>query len=217
MERGKWKGENGKRKGEGEVPNSIFQSPFSIFHSPSSILRPPFSIVRLPSFVSRWAPVLLWMATIFYFSSRRNPLGFLPSSGLDIDVGDLAHICEYAGLAALLHRALREHGSGGPSTGSGTAGEQGGPAEGKFAHNPNRTPAPLHLYTPALIALAYAIFDELHQAFVPGRGSEVTDIGLDLIGVIAALGLIWIRGVEGDTKVTKSEGKKEKSRGIVRF
>jgi len=157
------------------------------------------------------------MATIFYFSSRRNPLGFLPSSGLGIDIGNLAHIGEYAGLTALLHRALREHGSGGPSTGSGTAGEQRRDMEGESAHNPKLTHAPLYLCTPALIALAYAIFDELHQAFVPGRGSEVTDIGLDLIGVIAALGLIWIRGAEGNTKVTKSEGEKEKSRGIVRF
>lgn len=47
-----------------------------------------------------------------------------------------------------------------------------------------------------LFALTYAIFDEFHLAFVPGRGSEVTDIGLDLIGVIAALGLIWMVGNE---------------------
>ena len=39
--------------------------------------------------------------------ARPNPLGFIPSSRHGIVIDPLAHIGEYAGLAALLHRALR--------------------------------------------------------------------------------------------------------------
>ena len=136
------------------------------------------SSFHLPLSVSRWAPVFIWMAGIFYFSSRRDPLGFLPSSGHGIGVERLAHISEYAGLTALLHRALRGQGSKG-------AREQ--KSQGDFS------PAPPHLSTSALIALAYAFFDELHQQLTPSRGFELADIGYDLAGIIAALGLIWAR------------------------
>ena len=33
-------------------------------------------------------------------------------------------------------------------------------------------------------ALIYAIIDELHQAFVPGRDTSLTDIGYDGVGII---------------------------------
>jgi len=54
----------------------------------------------------------------------------------------LAHIDKYTGLVALLYRSLREQGSGGVS--------------------------PLYLCACALIALAYALFDELRQELTPG-------------------------------------------------
>jgi len=115
------------------------------------------------------------MAGIFYFSSRRDPLSFLPSPGHGISVERLAHIGEYAGLTALLHRALREQGS------------RGAKSQGDIS------PASPHLSTSALITLAYAFFDELHQQLTPSRGFELADIGYDLAGIIAALGLIWAR------------------------
>jgi hypothetical protein len=55
---------------------------------------------------------------------------------------------------------------------------------------PPSTSAPWHLCTPALIALAYAILDEVHQEFVPQRGFELSDIGMDLLGILFAMGLI---------------------------
>jgi len=128
------------------------------------------------------------MAAIFYFSSRREPLGFLPSSGHGIDIERLAHIGEYAGLVALLYRALAHH-----EQGSTEAVEQGRVKQVESAHNPKPTHAPPQLCTPALIALAYAILDEIHQELTPGRGFELADIGYDLIGIIAALGVIWVR------------------------
>ena len=114
---------------------------------------------RFPSLVSRWGPVVLWLA----------------------------------GIAVLLHRALGERSSGGTR-------EQGRLTEGKSAHNPKRTPAPLpvlsqvegSLCAPALIALAFACLDELYQKSIPGRGFEWVDIGYDLLGISVALGFIWI-------------------------
>ena len=35
----------------------------------------------------------------------------------------------------------------------------------------------------------YAISDEVHQSFVPGRGPRITDVGFDTIGIAAALKL----------------------------
>lgn len=43
------------------------------------------------------------------------------------------------------------------------------------------------------VAVAYALFDEWHQGWVPGRRASVLDLGLDLAGVL--LSLPWIYGV----------------------
>ena len=138
------------------------------------------SSFHLPLPVSRWTPVFIWMAGIFYFSSRRAPLDFLPSFGHGIDIERLAHIGEYAGLAVLLPRAL--------SNSRGGDWEKGG--GGDF---PPAQKASQRLYTPVLIALAYAVLDEFHQELTPGRGFELADIGYDLVGIVAALALTWVR------------------------
>jgi VanZ family protein len=41
-----------------------------------------------------------------------------------------------------------------------------------------------------LIALSYAFTDEIHQLFVPGRGGKVSDVFIDLLGIIIATKLI---------------------------
>jgi VanZ family protein len=153
-------------------------------------------LLRRSRLVQLWAPVFVWMGAIpstgsghsFYFSSRPNPLGFLPLSRHTTNIDKLAHIGEYAGLVALLYRALTRHGQKNTE-----AVEQGRLTQGKPAHNPKLTHAPQHLCAPALIALAYALSDEIHQELAPGRGFELADIVYDLIGIIAALGLIWMR------------------------
>ena len=132
------------------------------------------SSFHLPLPVSRWTSVFIWMAGIFYFSSRRAPLDFLPSSGHGIDIERLAHIGEYAGLAALFHRAL--------SNSRGGDWEKG--REGDF---PPAQKASQHLCIPALIALAYAVLDELHQELTPGRGFELADISTSSIQALATI------------------------------
>ena len=106
--------------------------------------------MALPRRVSLWAPVVLWAAVIFAFSS-------IPSLGTDLGVWDTvlrkcAHATEYAILALLLYRAIGQD-------------------------------------LPAfMIGLAYAVTDEIHQAFVRGRHASPFDVAMDAAGL--ALGLL---------------------------
>ena len=44
-----------------------------------------------------------------------------------------------------------------------------------------------------LIGIAYAIFDEVHQLFIPGRSGNVVDMMIDTFGVVMGLFcVIWI-------------------------
>jgi VanZ family protein len=42
-----------------------------------------------------------------------------------------------------------------------------------------------------LIALVVAIADEIHQAYIPSRDASVTDVLLDVIGIILFVALIY--------------------------
>ncbi len=42
------------------------------------------------------------------------------------------------------------------------------------------------------IGLLYAISDEIHQAFIPGRGPQIGDVGIDWCGVITGIGIVII-------------------------
>jgi hypothetical protein len=160
-----------------------------------SILAHIIELFRRSRLVRYWTPVFIWMAGISYFSSRPDPLAFLPPSRHGIDIGSLAHIGEYAGLAALLHRAL--------ANGRWGDGErerlENGKGRGEGGNWKRRSSPPLHvpLRCPELVegslCLLFAVLDELHQELVPGRGFELADIGYDLAGIIAALGVIWVR------------------------
>ncbi|MCB0154544.1 MAG: VanZ family protein [Anaerolineae bacterium] len=43
-----------------------------------------------------------------------------------------------------------------------------------------------------LFSLSFAILDETHQYFVPNRQGQVQDVVIDAVGIILALGLIWL-------------------------
>ncbi|RLC87341.1 MAG: antibiotic resistance protein VanZ [Chloroflexi bacterium] len=105
-----------------------------------------------------WGPALLWMGGIFYLSSRSTLPG--PSNPFwDTLLKKGGHATVYALLAVLYRRALRP------------------------ALQPNTR---LH-GTAWLLAALYAITDEAHQHFVPGRHATLTDWLID--GAGAALGL----------------------------
>jgi VanZ family protein len=102
--------------------------------------------------LSLWAPVVVWAAVIFAFSS-------VPNLGTGLGVWDLvlrklAHLVEYAILGALLYRAV------------------------------GREPLAV------AVGSAYAVTDEFHHVFVPGRAGSPLDWLIDTVGVVAGVLLL---------------------------
>ena len=120
------------------------------------------------------------MASIFYFSSRPNPLGFVSLSGHQGSVEKAAHFVEYAGLVTLLYRALASRQS--PVKETGSSGPDDAPGLGV-----DRLPGRTALGLSFTIAFVSACLDELHQNLIPGRSGQFSDIGYDLTGIITAL------------------------------
>ena len=107
----------------------------------------------------RWLPVLLWMAAIFYLSAQPD-LPHHPEATMDLIIKKVGHMLEYGILAALALWALR---------GGGLAATSG------------------HFLCAFAIAGLYAISDEVHQYFVPGRNPRSLDVGFDLLGAFLVL------------------------------
>jgi VanZ family protein len=120
---------------------------------------------RIGRKVVPWLPVVLWMAVIFYLSGQRD-LPHHPEALIDLVIKKLGHMAEYTVLAVLAVWALR-HGT--PST-------------------------ERRAFLWALVlAASYAVTDEIHQYFVPGRNPQPLDVGFDVLG--ACLGLLFISKV----------------------
>ncbi|MCD4685903.1 MAG: VanZ family protein [Anaerolineae bacterium] len=127
---------------------------------------------RVHTWVRAWGPVLLLMALIFAASAQPKTAAPADADGVyfsgvmpifieatwDALVKKSAHVIGYALLAALILRALLREG------------------------NAPREAA----YMALLLALTYAMTDELHQAFVAGRHASVLDIGFDYVGAVSA-------------------------------
>jgi len=124
---------------------------------------------------SRWLPVLLVGTFIFLLSSSSDPDGLLPEAvyqwiyrthvwniRLTKILGPLAHLSSFGLLAFFLTRAL----------------------------------APRQQNTRNICGLAflltclYALSDEFHQLFVPGRAFELLDLFLDCLGGFTGI-FIW--------------------------
>jgi len=102
-----------------------------------------------------WLPAMLYMAAIWAVSSIELP--DLPIVRFPLrDKG--IHALEYAGLALFVaHAALRTW--------------------------PDRARARIAAVA-ILIAGAWGVLDEIHQAFVPGRSADVADLLADTIGAV---------------------------------
>jgi VanZ family protein len=124
-------------------------------------------VTRFSSIVTRylryWLPVLLWMGVIFVASSQPE-LPFILNKTVDFITKKAGHVTEYGVLAFLLWRAISK--------------ERGWPALPSFGGA-------------FVLSLLYAVSDEFHQTFVPGRTGRLTDVGFDALGTLLALCLIW--------------------------
>jgi VanZ family protein len=149
-------------------------------------------VPKLRVFLKYWLPVLIWMAVIF--SASADPQSYQHSARIFGLFGPLlhwlfpqmspaeidylhhlfrkcCHLTEYAVLALLLWRALRQPVRNDPRPW-------------------NRREARLTL----LIVMSYAATDEFHQIFVPARTPLVSDVLIDTAGGAAGLFALWIFG-----------------------
>jgi VanZ family protein len=113
-------------------------------------------------FLSLWAPVVVYMAAIFYLSSLPQPP--IPTGG-----DKPWHAIGYCGLAVFVVRAI-----------------VGG------------LPRRILVRTAGVaitIAMIYAVTDEIHQMFVPGRSADVADLIADAFGVCAGTAACWAWGI----------------------
>ncbi len=143
-----------------------------------AINEPPFLLLMMKSNLQRWLPLLIWGVVIFLISDDPNPyasvnddLGrpaapknqeapqVLPVLSNDA-LGEIGHLTEYIVLGVLTVWAVQSGRS-------------------------IRFIAALALS----ICMLYALSDEIHQIFVPGRAFQLVDLGLDLLG--SSLGT-WI-------------------------
>lgn len=105
-----------------------------------------------------WLATFLWMGVIFFLSSR--PADELPSFGLyDLLVKKSGHLTGYAILGWLFLRSWES-----------------------LKMNIKQAQA-----LALLSSVLYAITDELHQSFVPGRHASVIDVLIDTIGIAVGL------------------------------
>ena len=93
---------------------------------------------------------------------------------LDHPVRKAAHMTEYAVLGVLLAGSFDE------ARGVSASGEAGAAGAGLFRR----------MLTAFSIGTLYAVTDELHQTFVPGRSGQVSDVVLDSAGVLLGI-LVW--------------------------
>ncbi|MCX7928217.1 MAG: VanZ family protein [Patescibacteria group bacterium] len=113
-------------------------------------------------FIIYWLPVFIWAAIIFLLSSYPTP------TTSEINWGDFvtkktAHVVEYAILATLLYRAIRQTGYDVKKSG----------------------------YVSIFIAFLYGVTDEIHQIYTPGRTPHIRDVFFDTIGACIAIYAIW--------------------------
>ena len=125
-----------------------------------------------------WLLLILWMAFIFYMSScngnvssdqsgtiayvLHNILGINYSDKLIFIIRKCAHVSEFFILGILVINLVSKYNV-------------------------------KHIYLISfIICVLYASSDEFHQLFVPGRSGQVTDIFIDMIGVVLGLSIFCL-------------------------
>ncbi len=131
--------------------------------------------------IPAYLPVIALMAVIFFFSAQTGEQSALISDEvvgaaygkdkigtelLTVIVRKSAHFAEYALLGGLIYIANRH----------------------VMRKKNDRVPAAAALAASAV----YAVSDEIHQYFVPGRACMVSDVLIDTSGTLFGIILLWI-------------------------
>ncbi|RLC81340.1 MAG: VanZ family protein [Chloroflexi bacterium] len=118
----------------------------------------------MKQFFRYWLPPLAWMGLIFFFSAQPD-LPSAPGPWLDTLLKKIGHALGYGILAWLYLRLLVARRA----------------LRGRFRH-----PAAARAIALCL-TMAYALSDEYHQTFVPGRNGTLWDVGVDGLGALGAM------------------------------
>ena len=110
---------------------------------------------------------MAWAGLIFFFSSLQT----IPSpqdTVLNFVLKKSAHIFEYAVLYWLTFRAINWE---------------------VYETSPQKKR--VDYLSPLIFTLIYAIFDEIHQSFIPNRHAKLYDVGFDSVGALLAIWRIY--------------------------
>jgi VanZ family protein len=69
---------------------------------------------------------------------------------------------------------------------------------------------PKHILWTLVLVILYAISDEFHQSFVPGRDSSIKDVLIDLIGILFAVLIYPKKNNKKERKVKNNKSKYKK-------
>ena len=114
-----------------------------------------------------WLPTVGWAGIIFWFSSRAT-ITTTQVYWQDFTVKKTAHVFVYAVLAVLVYRSLK---------------------------HTIKLPRTYLLIAALLITVLYALTDEFHQSFTPGREPHLRDIVIDAVGAAVSLWMVDRRGI----------------------
>jgi VanZ family protein len=115
-------------------------------------------------FFSYFIPILAWMGVVYYFSSVPD-LRYTQEVKPEIILRKGAHLLEYIFLVFLLWRMFLR------------------------IFYPNLKKA---YYLSFLAASLYAVTDEFHQTFVPGRSGRVEDVVYDIVSIFIGLQFLFL-------------------------
>lgn len=73
-----------------------------------------------------------------------------------------------------------------------------------LAFNPNREGGSRQVLMALGLCVAFAVSDEIHQLFIPGRSGEIRDVLIDSVGSSVGIGLAFIAIKMGRRKRRKS-------------
>jgi VanZ family protein len=126
--------------------------------------------------IRRWLPALMWMGLIFFVSAQPS----LPSvpGRWDLLLKKGMHMAAYGILTALYLRALR---------------------------GPGCDDTVIRLAS-VVLAVAYALSDEYHQTFVPGRNGTWVDVAVDGVGILGVTALDWCFVSRGWVETSRVSG-----------
>jgi len=118
----------------------------------------------IKTFIKLWLPVIIWAGLIFFLSSIPDLKSGLETFW-DTILRKIAHIVEYGIFFLLFARAMNPHTTG--------------LKPGNFGVGVKKP-----LVWSIVFSILYAVSDEFHQSFVPGRHMALLDICFDSTGVL---------------------------------